>query len=226
MKKLLIISAIAFAYIVSAVPPAFAQTASFTYTNLPVNVAAGGTFTIGISVVFTPGGTVANLRGLSYWMFQSNPASGFPFTITNRDATGSSFNILQSPGLTYPQKLDPINRNSDGSTSNTDLGAVASSNFANGTFFVANLTFAVAANATLGSYTISNTTVATPGASPGRISRVFDSSGNAKDITSSPFTFTVIPEPSTFVLLGLGAVAAGGAFYRRRRLAKSLIQVS
>lgn len=225
MKKLLIISAIAFAYIVSAVPPAFAQTASFTYTNLPVNVAAGGTFTIGISVVFTPGGTVANLRGLSYWMFQSNPASGFPFTITNRDVTGSSFNILQSPGLTYAQKLDPISRNSDGSTTNTDLGAVASSSFANGSQFVANLTFSVAANATLGSYTISNTTATTPNVGS-RISRVFDSNGNGKDITSSPFTFTVIPEPSTFVLLGLGAVAAGGAFYRRRRLAKSLIQVS
>lgn len=215
MKKLLILSAIAFAYIVSAVPQVSAQTASFTYTNVPVNVAAGSSFTIGINVVFTSGGTVANLRGLSYWMFQSNPASGFPFTITNRDVTGSSFNILQSPGLTYPQKLDPINRNSDGSTTNTDLGAVASSNFANGTYLVANLTFAVAANATLGSYTISNTTATTPNVGS-RVSNVFDSNGNAKAITSSPFTFTVIPEPSTLALLGLGAVTAGGAFYRRR----------
>ena len=220
MKKLLIISAITFAYIVSAVPRVSAQTASFTYTGVPVNVVAGGSFTIGINVVFTSGGSVANLQGLSYWMFQSSPASGFPFTITNRDVTGSSFNILQSPGLTT-QKLDPISRNLDGSTTNTDLGAAASSNFANGTFFVANITFAVAANATLGSYTISDTTVATPGASPGRISRVSDSNGNLKDIASSPFTFTVIPEPSTFALLGLGAVTAGGAFYRRRRLAKS-----
>lgn len=223
MKKF-VIAALALACVFTLEQRASAQSASFLYSNLPAGpLAPGASFTIGVTLDFTQGGAITNLGGLSYWFYQQNPTSGFPFSITNRDVTGSQFSQLQSPFILYPQIMDPINRNPDGSQDNTDLGALGNPNVTNGTgtYFIANITFSIAGNAAGGTYTISNTTAAAPSVG-GRISRINanNMNGTTSPITSSPFNITVIPEPSSLALLAFAAVGVA-AFVLRRRLLRA-----
>jgi hypothetical protein len=222
MKKHLLLSMLAVGLIVGTASPVNAQSAFFTYTGVPTNLTPGGSFTIGVNITFTAGGNINNLAGFSYWMWQPSGAN-FPFAITNRNVTGSIFTDLQSSGLQYPQPMTPINRNPDGSTNGTDLGALfagSSTPQPNGTYFVANLTFSISNDFMPGSYSISNTTQATPGVG-GRFSVITDSDGDTFAIAASPFNITVlgIPEPSTYALLGMGIIPAAVAAYRRRRAA-------
>jgi hypothetical protein len=195
MKKLIIVAALAVACVLTAAPRASAQSAFFQYGNVPVGgltVMPGQSFTLQLNIVFNSGGSIQNLGGVSYWIFQS-AGTGFPLTLTNRDFTGSIFNAAQS-NVSYPQILDPINRNSNGTTTNTDLGALYDLMNApqpSGTYFIANLTFMVGNGATPGSYTISNTTQSTPGVG-GRFSVITDDEGDTFNINASPFTFTVV----------------------------------
>src|SRR4051812_46276592 len=160
MKKLPLV--LALALLVTAFHPQLrAQSASFVYTGVPTApLHAGDNFTVSVSVLFTAGGSVPNLTGVSYWMTQVSPTSSFPFTITNRNNAGSQFTDLQSPGLVYPQTLDSINRNPNGTTSMTDLGALIgamATPLGNGLYFLANLTFHVGANAANGDYLFADT---------------------------------------------------------------------
>jgi hypothetical protein len=222
MKKLFVIAAIAAATVLTGAPRASAQSASFSYVGVPVDpMLPGGSFTVEVFINFTSGGNIDNLGGFSYWMWQS-AGTGFPVAIINRDVTNppfgfqSIFTDLQS-GLAYPQIMDPINRNPNGTTNSTDLGALYNLNLSpqpSGTYWVARLTFSV--GAFIGpSYTIGNTTQATPGVG-GRFSVITDSDGDTFPIAFSPFSIAVIPEPSTFALLGLGLISAAAAAYRKR----------
>src|ERR1700759_4220949 len=103
------------------VATASAQTAVFSYNDgngVPNagTYSPGDSFTFSIMLTFAPGGSVSNLEGLSYWFQQSSPGGGpFISAITLRDVSGSMFTDLQTPGLSYPQNLNPSNPN--------DLGA-------------------------------------------------------------------------------------------------------
>ncbi len=195
----------------TATPRASAQSGMFVYTGIPtVPVAPGRSFTVGVnlmvsgmtgpSAVGDPG--VNDLSGLNYWMAQSSPAGGpFPFQITNRDYAGSLFNN-GSGGLFYPQIIDPINRNPNGTTFSTDLGLliqIGHPGLPNGTSFIANITFHVSATAPSGTYTISNTTAATPNVA-GRISLWNDADGDTAPIAASSFTVSVMPFAPTQVV--------------------------
>src|SRR5436305_7464617 len=83
MKKRLGIAIAVLGFVFAAVSAANAQTALFIYND---NGAGGGTpssgtytpgssFTFDISLTFAPGGSVANLGGLSYWFQQKTPNS-------------------------------------------------------------------------------------------------------------------------------------------------------
>src|SRR2546423_10762884 len=50
-----------------------------------------------------------------------------------------------------------------------------------------------------------------------KISEVSDSDFNDNAIPRATFTFTVVPEPSTLALLGIGAFGSGVLIFRRRR---------
>ena len=195
----------------AAMPMASAQTALFSYND---GIGApdagvyepGSSFTFSISLAFTPGGSVANLEGLSYWFEQQNPGAPFNFSITNRDVTGSMFTDLQTPGLTYPQNMTPRSAN--------DLGAElpGPTGVGTGSYFIANVTVTVSATATNGTYLIENTTAA------GKTSVISDDAGHTFAIPAAFYTITVVPEPSTWLAGSL--VLASLLFTQRRRVVR------
>ena len=217
MKKYLLTSMAACACILAALPAAKAQSALFIYNDGGAGGGApnsgtytpGSSFTFSINLGFVPGGSVPNLDGLSYWFQQSSPAGApFPFSITNVDVTGSPFTDLQTPGLTYPQNLNPSNPN--------DLGAaqpVSTPGLGAGTYFVANITVSVALNApTTGTFVISDTT------SGGKTSVISDDMGHTFAIPEADYTITMIPEPATWLVPSLVLAALG--FAQRRRISR------
>ena len=213
MKKHLLI---AIAALMSVLGAAQAQTALFIYNdNSGVPNAGtytpGSSFTFDISLAFVPGGAISNLDGLSYWLQQSMPSiAPFPFSVTLRDVTGSIFTDLQTPGLTYPQNLSPVNAN--------DLGAAipvgmppGSEAVGAGTYFIAAITVSIPLNApTTGTFVISNTTAG------GKTSVISDSFGHTFGIPEADYTITMIPEPATWLVPSLGVVAL--LFAQRRRI--------
>src|SRR5437764_3985155 len=208
MKKHLLV---AVALLLSVIG-ARAQSALFIYNdgNGTPNAGTytpGSTFTFSIKLGFVAGGSIVNLDGLSYWMPQQSPGSPTPFAITLRNVTGSPFTDLQTPGLTYPQNLNPTNAN--------DLGAaqpVGPAGLGAGTYFVASITIDIPLNApTTGTFVLSNTT------SGPKTSVISDSFGHTFAIPEADYTITMIPEPATWLTPALGLVALLVA--QRRRVA-------
>jgi hypothetical protein len=208
-NRFLVQAAVAFICIFACVAVSSAQTATFSYndSNGVPNAGTytpGSSFTFSITLAFAPGGTVANLEGLSYWFEQQNPSAPFNFAITNRNVSGSQFTLLQTPGLTYPQNMTPTNAN--------DLGASLPSGtgIGQGNYFIANITVSISATAAPGTYVIENTTTAA-----GKKSVISDDQGHTFGIPQSTYTITVVPEPGTTALL-LTGLAVAGIVWRKR----------
>jgi len=211
MKKYLLAGAAALTCFFAGISVCSAQTALFIYndgvgTPNQGTYSAGSSFTFSINLAFTPGGNVSNLEGLSYWFTQRSPVGApFNFAITLRDVTGSPFTDLQTPGLTYPQNLNPTNAN--------DLGALLASGatpLGAGTYFVANITISIANTAAPGEYVISNTTAG------GKTSVITDSAGHTFAIPEADYIIDVVPEPATWLAPSLGLAAL--LFSQRRRI--------
>ena len=167
----------------------------------------GDSFTFSITLGFAPGGNVANVDGLSYWMEQQNPSAPFYFSITNRDVTGSMFTDLQTPHIVYPQNMTPQNA--------SDLGAfLPGAGIGAGAYFIANLTIQIDPSAAPGIYQIESTTTG------GKTSIVTDDQGHTFPITAAAYTITVVPEPSSLALCASGIPIALG-FLRRFRATRN-----
>ena len=193
-----------------------AQTANFIYNDgngLP-NAGIyhpGDSFTISISLAFTPGGTISNLDGVSYWLQQKSPGSPFIASVTLRDTTVATggFNDqtqLQTPGLTYPQTLNPSNAN--------DLGQAVTPGPADGagTYVIANITVQISPTAPItGTFVLSQTLTG------GKTSVISDSAGHTFAIPEADYTITMIPEPGTWAGSALIAAALLTLHLRRKR---------
>ncbi len=194
---------------------ASAQTANFIY-NDGSGVPNAGTyhpgdsFTFSISLAFAPGGTITNLDGLSYWLQQKSPGAPFIASVTLRDPSGSLFTDLQSPGLTYPQSLNPSNA--------SDLGAAipagmppGSEAVGVGTYLIANITVQISPTAPItGTYVLSQTLTG------GKTSVISDSAGHTFAIAESDYTITMVPEPGTWLAGSLVLLTL--LFTQRRRV--------
>jgi hypothetical protein len=186
-----------------------AQTATFSYNDgngigNAGSYTPGSSFSFSITLAFAPGGAVTNLEGLSYWFEQQSPSAPFNFAITNRDATGSQFTLLQTPGLTYPQNMTPQNTNDLGASLPGATGVGA------GNYFIANLTISISGTAAPGVYQIENTTTAA-----GKRSIISDDQGHTFGIPQAIYTITVVPEPGITTLFIIGLSALGFCFRRR-----------
>jgi hypothetical protein len=196
MKQLLLIVAIALTCALTGTPRASGQSAQFVYLNFSGNLTPGSTLSFDTVLNFGAGGSVTNLNGLSYWVHEvTSPGGASSLSITLRDVTGSLFDDLQSPSITYPQNLDPINRNANGTQNSTDFGALCSNALPSGSYFIAHLAISISADALPGMYTIENTTAGTPGVG-GRISVITDDQGTTFPITASRFSFEIPPAPT------------------------------
>jgi hypothetical protein len=211
MKKRMLAAVAAVICVFGVSSESFGQTALFTYNDGSGTPDAGtynpgDSFTFSINLTFAPGGSVVDLDGLSYWFQQKSPASPFIASITLRDVTGSAFTDLQTPGLTYPQSLNPSNAN--------DLGAmIASPNPAlgAGTHFIANITMKISDTAPIiGTFVLDDVL------SGGKTSVISDSMGHTFAIPEADYTITMVPEPATWVGAALTLLVLG--FSQRRRL--------
>lgn len=217
MKKLLLVAALALTCAGLVTPRANAQTSQFTFTPVSgLNVTQGGTFQFTINLTVSgllsgpatdPG--VQNVNGLTYFLRQST-ASPFVSSITGRDITGSPFTDLIS---TQNQVFASPGNLVDSDGNERDLGALSDNPMGNDTYFVARITLTIAGNAPLGNYTIVSVTTG------GRAAVINDSNGDTAPIMPGSITFTVVPEPSTYALLAVGAIGAGIVVYRRRATA-------
>ncbi len=209
--------------ILSALIPLFMATsaafgaAMISFTDNVGDPAAGtynstDTFSFDVYLSFTT--PPANVRGLSYWF--EVPTALAPFiTITNE--TFFTFTLGASAA---PHSFNDASGADSGFLAETgDLGGVTSnqSSFAHvapGIYKVASITFSLS-GAPVGTYTLQSTTL-----SP-KISAVTeDSGGNVLtnfQMAQAFYTITVVPEPATLSLLGLGALGSIGLTVLRAR---------
>ena len=213
-KKQLLAGVAVVGCLFGAMTVASAQTALFSYndgngvpdagTYIP-----GASFTFSITLAFTPGGSIDNLDGLSYWFQQKSPGSPFITSITLRDVTGSMFTDLQTPGLSYPQNLNPSNANDLGAALPPGPGTGA------GTYFIANITVQISGAApNTGTFVLSETLTG------GKTSVISDSDGDTFAIAEADYTITMIPEPGTWAAAVLSILAL--LYSQRRRFARRL----
>jgi hypothetical protein len=213
MKKQLMAAIAASVCLLGAMGVSSGQTATFVYNDgngVPDagTYSPGDSFTFSISLVFTSGGTITNLDGVSYWLQQKSPGGGpFIASVTLRDVTGSAFSDLQTPGLSYPQNLNPSNANDLGGAIPSNQSALGSG----GPYLVANITVQISSGApTMGTFVLSQTLTG------GKTSVISDSAGHTFAIPEADYTITMVPEPGTWIAGSLVLIAL--VFAQRRRI--------
>ena len=209
MKKLAILCSLVCLATLLPQPRAEAQTAQFQFTPLGSisNVGPGATIQFSINLVFTAGGNMMNVQGLTYFLQQNGPGP-YVFTITGRDneptanpANHSPFNdeiSTNSQVFADNPQLNPTN--------GRDLGALADNPMGSGTYFIANITLSIPPNAPFTSYTIQSTTTG------GKTSVINNSNGDTFPIQPGSITITHIPEPTSIALL----ILAGSGLLAKR----------
>jgi hypothetical protein len=199
MKKTFLI---AFACLTTAISSGFAQgmSANLSFTG-PSTWIPGASVTLAAQDTFS--GFGAGSYGFSYWL-SVNPTIAPFLTIS-----GLTFFPPWPMGYNGPF---PIVFDANGFES-VDLAGGNNPPILvpDGSYHFCDLTFSLAANAPVGTYTLRTTT-----ASP-RGSIQVTSDFNDFPIPQASFVFTVVPEPSTLCLLGLAAAGTGIVAYRRRK---------
>jgi hypothetical protein len=191
------------------------------HATLSLSFAGPTNWTPGTSITLQSNNTFTNFGGsygLNYWVQVNNALAPF-LTITSL-TYHVPFNDGQNVG-TFPFSFNSTSGADAGFMTTTagqgesgDLGATPNPFVLvpDGTYIdIADITFALAANAPIGTFTLRTTT-----ASPRGSGQIPSDLGYAP-IPQASFVFNVVPEPSTLALLGLTAVSAGFVAYRRRK---------
>lgn len=157
-------------------------------------------WTQGTSIVLSTTDTYSGFGGgswgLSYFLQDDNAID--PFLLVT-GVTYYTFSIATYNGP-FPVHVGDI-----------DYGASSGTLIPDGSYHVTDITFALAANAPAGTYTLRTTT-----ASPRGSIQVTSDFGDAP-FPQASFIFTVVPEPSPIALMALAALGAGIVAYRRGR---------
>jgi hypothetical protein len=182
--------------------------------NGPMNWTPGTTVTLTVDDSFLNFG---GSYGLSYWLEINNALAPFltitgltyhqPFNDGNNIGTFPfSFNTTSGadPGFMADTAVNDVG--DLGATSN-GLVLVPDGNYPN----ITDITFALAANAPIGTFTLRTTSAGT------RPSQQTTSDFNGVLFPQASFVFTIVPEPSTLALIALTGMAAGVMAYRRRK---------
>lgn len=174
----------------------------------------GNTFSLNVSATWT--GFTG--RGLSYWL--EVPTALAPFiTITGEqyftwsDPNGSNFTTITFVGTSGADAgFNNANRDMGATSAFDDNTLMFTEDRAPGTFQVSTLTFNILAGAPVGTYQL-RTTSASP-----RTSEISDNQNAAHNLTGQAiYTITIVPEPATWSLIGLGGLASLGLTWLRAR---------
>lgn len=193
----------------------FAQTSQSLSISGPSGWVPGTMVTLSVSDAYSG----YSAYGLSYWLMVSNPIAP---SLTITGLTYFTFPDGNNIG-TFPFSFNSTSGADAGFMTTTtangqsgDLGGTANSPMQPPPpglpIHVTDITFAIAANAPIGTYTLRTTT-----ASP-RGSIQVTSDFNDAPFPQASFVFTVVPEPSTLALIGLAGLGAGVMAYQRRKL--------
>lgn len=177
----------------------------------------GSAFNLDTSATFTGFTGV----GLSYW-FQVPTALApfititseqyFTWTDPNQTGTNTAFSSMTnaSPGYLVENRDLGATSTTDPDNNNAFLQAQAP-----GTYLVSTLTLTLSASAPAGTYTLLSSTLG------GKASAIGDSNFGSHSIPAAAYNITVVPEPSTLALAGLG-LSGLLCFALRRRAHASL----
>lgn len=209
MKKFLLTLALAAALPQIMFAQAGTSGATFVITPSSQSVAAGGTFNVDFSLTGTP--PPDTIAGYDLYLVTAAANSGF-FSITSSDATGSPFNALGPDPSDFPDTLNAAAQ-AGFVRNNANLGYVGDSQNPPFNIFLQTITISLSPSVAPGTYTFFTSTTANAG---GFFSDVFDS-GPVFEVPQGQFSVTVVPEPSTWSLFGLGAVGLVGLMALRRR---------